>query len=62
MTTYQQKFERLSNEVKDLLVKFLVGKFVAGLKEDLRLEVKVKQPKVLVEVIGIADLLKRSRT
>ena len=36
---------------------FLVGCFIAGLRDDIRLDVKIKQPKTLGDTIGVARLV-----
>lgn len=40
--------------VEDLPEKFLVSCFIAGLKDEIRLDVHVKQPKTLSETISVA--------
>jgi len=55
--TYQEAFEKLSRKVDDLLENFLVGCFIAGLKDKIRLDVRVKQPKTLSESICVAHLI-----
>lgn len=57
MAAYQQEFEKLSNKVDDLLQKLLVGSFVGGMKDEVRLEVWLKQPKYLANAIGLARLV-----
>nr|GEV68180.1 transposon Ty3-G Gag-Pol polyprotein [Tanacetum cinerariifolium] len=54
---YQETFERLSNRVERLLKSFLVGCFIGGLKDEIRLEVKLKKPRRLVEAMGMARLV-----
>ncbi|KAJ0623068.1 putative retrotransposon gag domain, aspartic peptidase domain superfamily [Helianthus annuus] len=54
---YVEAFERLSHRVDGLPEAFLVGCFIGGLKEEIRLEVKLKKPRHLVEAIGIARLV-----
>lgn len=36
---------------------YLIGCFVAGLKDEIRLDVKIKKPRVLAEAIGVARLI-----
>lgn len=55
--TYQEEFERLSHRVDDLPESFLIGCFVGGLKEMIRLEVKLKSPRSLSDAIGLARLV-----
>jgi hypothetical protein len=45
VNAYQEAFEKLSHKVDDLPENFLVGCFIAGLKDEIRLDVRVKQPK-----------------
>ncbi|KAL5732392.1 hypothetical protein ACOSQ2_032084 [Xanthoceras sorbifolium] len=61
MTTvqsYQEAFEKLSHRVDNLPKSFLIGCFIAGLRDDIRLDVKVKQPRTLADTIGVARLIK----
>jgi hypothetical protein len=44
VNAYQETFEKLSHKVDDLPEKNFVGCFIAGLKDDIRLDVHVKQP------------------
>ena len=55
VATYQDSFEKLSHQIDGLPEGFLIGNFIAGLKEDIRLDVKIKHPKTLVEAIGVAS-------
>lgn len=57
MATYQEAFERLSQRVDGLPERFLIGSFIAGLRDEIRLEVKIKQPNSLAEAIGVARLM-----
>ncbi|KAL5718323.1 hypothetical protein ACHQM5_011236 [Ranunculus cassubicifolius] len=57
VAVYQEAFEKLSNQVDGLPESFLVGCFIAGLRDDIRLDVKIKQPKTLADTIGIARLV-----
>nr|GEU31271.1 transposon Ty3-G Gag-Pol polyprotein [Tanacetum cinerariifolium] len=54
---YQETFERLSNRVEGLLESFLVGCFICELKDEIRLEDKLKKPRRLVEAMGMARLV-----
>ncbi|KAI9165525.1 hypothetical protein LWI28_015644 [Acer negundo] len=54
---YQEAFEKLSHKIDDLPENFLVGNFVSGLKDDIRLDVRVKQPRTLSEAISVAHLI-----
>lgn len=58
MNAYQEAFEKLSHKVDDLPENFLVGCFIAGLKDEICLDVRVKQPKNLSESISVAHLIK----
>lgn len=57
MTAYQEEFEKLSHQVDNLPKQFLVGCFIAGLRDEIRLDVKVKQAKTLSDTIGVARLI-----
>ena len=46
---YQEAFEKLSHKVDNILEIFLVGCFIARLKDEIRLDVRVKQPETLFE-------------
>jgi len=35
----------------------LIGCFIAGLQDEIRLDVKIKQPHTLVDIIGVARLI-----
>ncbi|KAL5782615.1 hypothetical protein ACOSP7_007644 [Xanthoceras sorbifolium] len=55
--TYQEAFEKLSYHVDDLPKNYLIGCFIAGLRDAIRLDVKVKQPKTLADTIWVARLI-----
>ncbi|KAL5834386.1 hypothetical protein ACOSQ4_013883 [Xanthoceras sorbifolium] len=57
VNAYQEAFEKLSYKVDGLSKNFLVGSFIAGLKDDVRLDVRVKQPKTLSDTISVAHLI-----
>nr|TKR79527.1 hypothetical protein D5086_0000271510 [Populus alba] len=57
VNAYQEAFEKLSHKVDELPEMFLVGCFIAGLKDEIRLDVRVKQPKTLSECISVAHLI-----
>ncbi|KAL3623295.1 hypothetical protein CASFOL_032111 [Castilleja foliolosa] len=44
VAAYQEAFERLSHQVDGLPKPFLIGCFIVGLRDDIRLDVKIKQP------------------
>ncbi|KAH7545445.1 hypothetical protein FEM48_Zijuj01G0094700 [Ziziphus jujuba var. spinosa] len=54
---YQESFEKLSHQVDGLPERFLIGCFVAGLKDEVRIDVKIKHPRSLAEAIGVARLI-----
>ena len=43
MDVYQEEFERLSQLVDVLPDSYLIGYFIAGLKDEVRLDVKLKK-------------------
>ncbi|KAK2649333.1 hypothetical protein Ddye_016822 [Dipteronia dyeriana] len=53
VTAYQEAFEKLSHMVDDLPENFLVGSFIAGLKDEIRLDVRFKQLMALSETISV---------
>ncbi|KAL5807035.1 hypothetical protein ACOSQ4_029768 [Xanthoceras sorbifolium] len=57
VASYQEAFEKLSHCVDNLPEHFLVGCFISSLRDDIRLNVKVKQPKTLSDTIGVARLI-----
>ncbi|KAJ0577105.1 putative retrotransposon gag domain, aspartic peptidase domain superfamily [Helianthus annuus] len=57
VAAYQEAFERLSNRLDGLPELFLMGCFIGGLKEEIRLEVKIKKPRTLSDAIGIARMV-----
>ena len=57
MATYQEAFESLSHQVDGLPEGFLIGCFVAGLRDDIRIDVKIKQPHTLADAIEVARLI-----
>lgn len=57
VAAYQEAFEKLSDQVDDLPENFLIGSFIAGLSDEIRLDVKIKQPKSLIDAIGVARLV-----
>ncbi|KAL5777367.1 hypothetical protein ACOSP7_010293 [Xanthoceras sorbifolium] len=54
---YQTEFEKLSQQVDDLPENYLIACFVAGLRDEIRLDVKVKKPRTLSDAIGVARLI-----
>lgn len=59
---YIETFERLSHRIDDLPESFLVGCFINGLKKEIRLEVKLKKSRHLVDAIGLARLVEEKLT
>lgn len=57
ISAYQDEFEKLSHHINNLPQIFLVGCFIARLKDDIRLDVKIKQPRHLIDFIGVAKLI-----
>ncbi|XP_074352895.1 uncharacterized protein LOC141692051 [Apium graveolens] len=57
VATYIEFFERLSHRIENLPESFLLGCFVGGLKEEIRLEVKLKKPRTIVDAMGLARLV-----
>jgi len=57
VAAYQEAFERLSHQVDGLPKYFLIGCFIAGLRDEIRLDVKIKQPHTLADTIGVARLI-----
>ncbi|KAH7546450.1 hypothetical protein FEM48_Zijuj01G0202100 [Ziziphus jujuba var. spinosa] len=55
--TYQEVFERLSHQVDGLPENFLIGCFIARLRDEIRLELKIKHLTTLAEIIGVARLI-----
>ncbi|XP_022848746.1 uncharacterized protein LOC111371061 [Olea europaea var. sylvestris] len=49
---YQEAFEKLSHRVNGLPKSFLVGCFIAGLCDKIRLDIKIKQPRTLSDAIA----------
>jgi hypothetical protein len=57
IAAYQEEFEKLSYQVDGLLETFLIGCFITGLRDDIRLDVKIKHPTTLSETIGVVRLI-----
>ena len=57
VAAYQEAFENLSYRVDDLLEIFLIGCFIAGLRDDIRIDVQIKQPRTLADALGVASLI-----
>ncbi|KAL5822982.1 hypothetical protein ACOSQ4_020882 [Xanthoceras sorbifolium] len=57
VATYKEAFKRISHRIDHLPEPFLVGYFITGLRDDICLDVKIKQLKSLSEAIGVAHLI-----
>jgi hypothetical protein len=57
IAVYQEAFERLSHRVDTLPKKILIGCFIARLRDDIRIDVKIKQLATLADAIGVARLI-----
>jgi hypothetical protein len=57
IAAYQEEFEKLSHQVDGLPETFLIGCFIAGLRDDIRLDVKIKHLTTLSETIDVARLI-----
>ncbi|KAK0605877.1 hypothetical protein LWI29_031727 [Acer saccharum] len=55
--SYQDEFERLSQLVDDLPEHYLISSFIAGLKDEIRYEVKIRKPRTLSLAFEIARLI-----
>lgn len=54
VATYQEEFEKLSHRVDGLPEPFLISCFIGDLFDEIRLDVKMKQPKTLADTICLA--------
>ena len=54
---YQDEFERLSQLIDNLPDTYLIGCFIAGFKDEVRLDVKIKKPRTLPEAMGVTRLV-----
>lgn len=57
MAAYQEAFEKLYHKVDGLPEGFFIGCFIAGLKDEIRLDVKIKHLASLTKTIGVARLI-----
>ncbi|KAL5750115.1 hypothetical protein ACOSP7_024718 [Xanthoceras sorbifolium] len=62
VSIYQEEFEKLFHRVDELPEKFLIGCFIAGLKDEVRLDVKIKQPRSFTDAIGVARLVEEKNS
>ncbi|GJY42112.1 transposon ty3-G gag-pol polyprotein [Tanacetum coccineum] len=53
---YQESFEKLSHQVDGLPEEFLMACYIGGLKDEVRLEVKMKKPRSLIDAIGLSRM------
>ncbi|GKE54727.1 transposon ty3-G gag-pol polyprotein, partial [Tanacetum coccineum] len=53
---YQESFEKLSNQVDGLPEDFLMACYIGGLKDEVRLEVKMKKPRSLIDAMGLSRM------
>jgi len=54
---YQTEFKKLSQRIDNLPENYLVGYFIVRLCDEIRLDVKVKQSRTLLDAIGVARLV-----
>ena len=54
---YQEVFGKLSHQIDGLPETFLIGCLVAGLHDEIQLDVKIKQPCTLADAIGVSRLI-----
>ncbi|KAL5554076.1 hypothetical protein UlMin_041477 [Ulmus minor] len=54
-TDYEDPSEALT--LDGLPENFLIGCFIAGLRDEIRIDVKIKQPRTLADTIGVARLI-----
>ncbi|GFS37962.1 hypothetical protein Acr_00g0054900 [Actinidia rufa] len=57
---YQDEFECISQLIDVIPDSHLIGCFIASLTNDIRLDVKLKKPRTLIEAIGVARLIEES--
>ncbi|GJZ63642.1 transposon ty3-G gag-pol polyprotein [Tanacetum coccineum] len=53
---YQESFEKLSHQVDGLPEDFLMACYIGGLKDEVRLEVKMKKPRSLIDAMGLSRM------
>ncbi|XP_035843990.1 uncharacterized protein LOC118490448 [Helianthus annuus] len=53
---YQESFEKLSHQVDGLPEDFLMSSYIGGLKDEVRLEVKMKKPRSLIDAMGLSRM------
>ncbi|KAJ0548167.1 putative retrotransposon gag domain-containing protein [Helianthus annuus] len=57
VAAYTESFEQISNRIDGLSEFYLIVCYVAGLKDEIRFEVKLKKHRNLPEAIGLARLI-----
>lgn len=57
VSAYQEAFKQLLHEIGGLPESFLIVRFIVVLRDDIRLDVKIKQSKTLADAIGVARLI-----
>ncbi|CAH9146476.1 unnamed protein product [Cuscuta epithymum] len=57
VAAYQEAFEQLSHQIDDLPESFLIGSFLGGLRDEIRLDVKTLKPRTLDAAFGLARLV-----
>ena len=62
VAAYQEAFKKLSRSIDNLPEQFLVWCFIAGLWDNIRLDVKIKQARTLADVIGVARLIEQQNS
>ena len=56
VVNYKGQFEALSNRIRDLLENHKLSYFLSGLKDEVKLPVKMLNPKNLNEAFGLAKI------
>ena len=56
---YQEECERLSQMAQDVPESFLIGSFVGGFKDKIRLELQIQKPQSLSTAIGLVRLIEK---
>lgn len=62
MEQYQSQLEVLANRIEGLTESFMASYFLGGLKEDIRLIVKIFKPSNLSEAFGLARIQEEKGT
>lgn len=60
VVAYHEAFEQLSHRLDGLSKKFQIGNFIARRCNDIRLEVKIKQPSILFDAISMTRLIEEN--